>query len=71
MYSSMNIFEKLAILADVLQIANYEQNVLQTTNDDIMKEIQRQNNDFLEDIKDMLKRMDTRLERLENDRRLL
>lgn len=70
MYNSMNIFERLAILANVLQLANYEQNVVQTSNDDLMKELHKQNKEFLEEIKEMLKSIDERLERLENNRRI-
>ena len=63
-----NIFEGLAILANVLQLANYEQNVVQTSNDEIMQELQRQNKEYLNEIKDMLKKIDKRLENLEIER---
>ena len=63
-----NIFEGLAILANVLQLANYEQNVVQTSNDEIMHELQKQNKEYLNEIKDMLKKIDKRLENLEIER---
>lgn len=50
----MNIFERLSVLANVLQLANYEQNIQQTSNDDLMKELQRQNTEYLTEIKKML-----------------
>lgn len=61
----MDIFERLAILANVLQLANYEQNVVQTSNDDLMKELQKQNREYLEEIKELLKNIDKRIEKLE------
>lgn len=61
----MDIFERLAILANVLQLANYEQNVVQTSNDDLMKELQKQNIEYLEEIKQLLKNIDKRIENLE------
>lgn len=63
--NQMDIFERLAILANVLQLANYEQNVVQTSNDDLMKELQKQNREYLEEIKELLKNIDKRIEKLE------
>lgn len=62
----MNFFDRLAILSNILQIANYEQNITQTSNDDIMQELQKQNKEYLEEIKYMLKGIENRLERIEN-----
>lgn len=64
----MNFFERLAILSDILQIANYEQNIAQTSNADIMQELQKQNKEYLEEIKHMLKSIENRIERIENVR---
>lgn len=64
----MNFFERLAILSDILQIANYEQNITQTSNADIMKELQKQNKEYLEEIKYILKSIENRIERIENVR---
>ena len=66
----MNFFDRLAILSDILQIANYEQNIAQTTNDDIMQELQQQNKNYLEEIKYMLKGIENRLESIENAKKL-
>ncbi len=56
-----NLFnaEQLALLADIMQVANYVENLQQTSNDRILQELERQNKVYLEEI---LKR----LERLEN-----
>lgn len=56
-----NLFntEQLALIADIMQIANYVENLQQTSNDRILQELERQNKVYLEEI---LKR----LERLEN-----
>lgn len=56
-----NLFntEQLALIANIMQIANYVENLQQTSNDRILQELERQNKVYLEEI---LKR----LERLEN-----
>lgn len=56
-----NFFDdnQLALLANIVQIFNYMENMQQTSNDRIMLELQKQNEVYLEEI---LKR----LERLEN-----
>lgn len=56
-----NLFntEQLALIADIMQIANYVENLQQTSNDRILQELEKQNKVYLEEI---LKR----LERLEN-----
>lgn len=56
-----NLFntEQLALIADIMQVANYVENLQQTSNDRILQELERQNKVYLEEI---LKR----LERLEN-----
>lgn len=51
--------EQLALIADIMQVANYVENLQQTSNDRILQELERQNKVYLEEI---LKR----LERLEN-----
>ena len=53
--------EQLALLANVVQIFNYMENMQQTSNDRIMLELQRQNKVYLDEILQ-------RLERLENVR---
>lgn len=39
---------RLGILANVLQIANYQENVTQTSNDELMKMLHKQNQEYLE-----------------------
>lgn len=39
---------RLGILANVLQVANFAENVAQTSNDDIMKMLEKQNQAYLE-----------------------
>lgn len=39
---------RLGILANILQVANYSENVKQTSNDEIMKMLEHQNATFLE-----------------------
>ena len=59
-----NLFntEQLALIADIMQIADYVENLQQTSNDRILQELERQNKVYLEEI---LKS----LERLENDKK--
>lgn len=42
--------ERLAILANVLQIANFIMNVKETSNDEIMKMLEKQNREYLDEI---------------------
>lgn len=52
-------FDQLALIANILQVANFFQNMQQTSNDKILQELQKQNKVYLEDIL-------SRLERIEN-----
>ena len=45
-----NFFDTLDVLSNILQILNYCENKQQTSNDRIMKELQHQNAEFLEQI---------------------
>lgn len=60
--------EQLALLANVVQIFNYMENMQQTSNDRIMLELQRQNKVYLETSIKQNKEILERLERLENVR---
>lgn len=40
--------ESLARLANILQVANFVMNVTEATNTDILKELQKQDNEYLE-----------------------
>lgn len=50
-----NGVELLNILANMLQVLNYTDNVEQNSNDDILKAINRQNTEYLEEILKILK----------------
>ena len=43
-----NFLDNLAIMANVFQVANYTENLQQSNNDDIMKQLQLQNQQYLE-----------------------
>lgn len=53
-----NLFnaEQLALLADIMQVANYVENLQQTSNDRILQELERQNKIYLEEILKRLER---------------
>lgn len=51
----VNFFVILSLMADILQFANYDMNLREASNNKIMEELQRQNQDFLEVIKEQLK----------------
>lgn len=50
--------ENLEIIANLLQVASYEQNLKQTSNDTILQELQRQNKVYLEEILNRLERLE-------------
>lgn len=43
-----DILTKLSLIADLLQVSNYQLNMTQVTNDDLMKSLNNQNQDYLE-----------------------
>lgn len=43
-----DILTKLSLIADILQVSNYQLNVTQVSNDDLMKTLNNQNQDYLE-----------------------
>lgn len=45
-----DILAKLSIIADILQVSNYQLNIAQVSNDDLMKTLNNQNQDYLETI---------------------
>lgn len=47
--------ENLNFVANVLQILNYFENLTQNNNDKILKELQKQNKEYLEKILEKLK----------------
>lgn len=61
--------DMLDLLSDILQV--YNTNLLEqdASNNDVMKELQHQNKDYLENILNKINNIEKRLERLENDTR--
>ena len=47
----LDFLDVLAIIGFVLQLFNTQENINQSTNDDIMEELQKQDSEFLKDIK--------------------
>ena len=58
--------DQLALLANVVQVFNYIENMQQTSNDRIMLELQRQNKVYLETSIKQNNEIIKRLERLEH-----
>ena len=58
MLSSSFNQEQLALLANIVQIFNYMENLQQTSNDTIMLELQRQNKVYLDEILNRLERLE-------------
>lgn len=65
-----NFFDSLDVLSNILQILNYWENKQQTSNDKIMKELQHQNAEFLEQILNNQIEILKKIERLENARKI-
>ena len=66
-----NLFDTLDVLSNILQILNYWENTQQISNDRIMKELQHQNAEFLTEILKNQTEIITRLEWLENERKII
>jgi hypothetical protein len=60
------MLENLNTFANLVQIASYQELLVQANNDDLMEELQHQNKAYLEQILNMQKEILTKLERLEN-----
>lgn len=43
-----DILTKLSVIADILQVSNYQLNMTQVSNDDLMKTLNNQSQDYLE-----------------------
>ncbi len=67
MINELSVLERLDVIADILQVANYVLNVTDVSNDDIMKALQEQNNKYLEIAIQQNKEIIDRLERIENN----
>lgn len=48
--NQIDILENLGILANILQVANYSENLKQTSNDELMKRLEAQDNIYLKTI---------------------
>ena len=48
--NDLNILDVLAIVSVILQIKGYQNDMSQSSNDDLMKELQRQDRTYLEKI---------------------
>ena len=48
--NNLNFLDVLTILSVMLQIMGYQNDISQSSNDDLMKELQRQDNAYLEKI---------------------
>lgn len=48
--NNLSILDLFAILSFMLQVANYESDVKSASNDDLMRELQKQDRDYFEQI---------------------
>ena len=63
------MLNNLEFISNVLQVVNYLENARQTSNDEIMKALEQQNQDYLEIAIRQNVEIIERLERLENARK--
>lgn len=61
--------DMLDLLSDILQVYNTSLLEQDASNNDVIKELQHQNKDYLENILTKLNNIEKRIERLENDTR--
>ena len=66
--NELNGIDKLALLSDILQIVNTYLNVKQSSNDEIMRELDKQNNVFFKIIISKLEKIENKLNEIENNR---
>lgn len=62
------MLENLNTFANFIQVLSYQELLQQANNDDIMRELDHQNKEFLEQILKNQAEIISRLERLENER---
>ena len=65
--NELSVLERLDIIADILQVANYVLNITEVSNDDIMKALEEQNKRYLEIAIQQNKEIIERLERIEKN----
>lgn len=63
--NELNSIDKLALLSNILQIINTYLNVKQSSNDEIMRELDKQNNVFFKTIIDKLEKIENKLNEIE------
>lgn len=63
--NELNSIDKLALLSDILQIINTYLNVKQSSNDEIMRELDKQNNVFFKTIISQLEKIENKLNEIE------
>ena len=66
--NELNGIDKLALLSNILQIVNTYLNVKQSSNDEIMRELDKQNNVFFKTIISKLEKIENKLNKIENNR---
>lgn len=68
--NNLSFLDFLTIFSVGLQVSGYEQNLKQATTDDLMRELQRQDRDYLERIIDNQKEILKLLSEIKSDTRL-
>ena len=53
----MNNYDVLSLIANILQVANFQMNIQQTSNDQLMKELQKQDQMLNEQTTNYLKKI--------------
>lgn len=53
----IDFFVILSLMADILQFANYDMNLREADNNALMQELQKQNQEYLEVIKEEIKKL--------------
>lgn len=53
----MNNYDVLSLIANILQVANFQMNIQQTSNDQLMKELQKQDQVLNEQTTNYLKKI--------------
>lgn len=53
----IDFFVILSLMADILQIANYDMNLREASNNTLMQELQKQNQEYLKVIKEEIKKL--------------
>lgn len=65
------MLSNLDTFANFIQILSYQEILKETSNDELFEELQHQNKQYLEQILENQTEIITRLERLENERKII